>query len=145
MDQISLIVMKDKEGMENVQIIINGENLIDLLKRVEIQYDKSIAGQYIGLSPEVVFSPSSHFLGITHEDLDYHDGKSAILMCECGVAGCWDFIVKITISDETVIWSDFEQPHRGSESVSGYWNYLSLNPFVFDRRQYESQLTKVNL
>lgn len=145
MDQISLNVLKTKEGMENVQIIINDENLIEVLKRIEIQYDKKIAGQYIGLLPEVVFSPSRHFLGITNENLDYHDDKSAILICECGVAGCWDFIVKITISDETVTWSDFEQPHRGPESASGYWNYKSLIPFVFDRRQYESQLTKINL
>ena len=94
MDQLSLKIEKDSEGNKNVQIIINGENLIDILKRIEMQYDQSIAGEYKGLPPEIVFYPSKHFLGITHEDLDYHDDKSAILICECGVPGCWDFLVK---------------------------------------------------
>lgn len=140
MDQLSLKIVKDDEGKENVQININGENLIEIIKRVEIQYDKSIAGEYKGLPPEIVFYPSKHLLGITHQDLDYHDDKSPILICECGVAGCWDLIVKISLSDQTVTWSEFEQPHRGPESAGGYWNYKSLRPFVFDRKQYEAEL-----
>ncbi|HJV16177.1 MAG TPA: hypothetical protein VJ546_02125 [Bacillales bacterium] len=145
MDQISLKIDKDNEGKENVQIFINGVSIIDILKRIEFQYDKSIAGQYKGLPPEIVFYPSKHFIGLTHEELDYHDDKSAILICECGCAGCWDFIVKISITDQTVTWSEFEQPHRGPESASGHWNYEGLLPFVFDRKQYESELKNKGL
>ena len=140
MDLISFKIDKDDVGNDHVQIIINGENFIDMLKRTELQYDKSIAGQYKGLPAEMVFSPSKHLLGKVHVDLDYHDDKTAILICECGCAGCWDFVVKISISEKTVTWSEFEQPHRSSDSVSGHWHYDSLRPFIFDRKQYEAEL-----
>lgn len=140
MDQLTLKLEKDSEGYENVQIYINGKNLISILKRIESQYDKKIAGQYKGLPPEIVYSPSTHLLGVSNQDLDYHDDKSVLLICECGVAGCWDFVVKISTTDEVVSWSEFEQSHRGPESVSGHWKYDELSPFVFNRKQYESAL-----
>jgi hypothetical protein len=61
---------------------------------------------------------------------------------KCGVIECWSFVAKITVNEEMVTWSDFEQPHRGPESVGGYWNYNQLVPFVFDRKQYEEALKK---
>jgi hypothetical protein len=41
-------------------------------------------------------------------------------------------LARVTTTPETVVWSDFEQPHR-----RGRWDYAQLGPFTFDRRQYE--------
>ncbi|MFS0861090.1 hypothetical protein [Fredinandcohnia sp. 179-A 10B2 NHS] len=142
MDRLSLKIEKNSEGFENVHLYINGENLIELIKRIELEYDASIAGDYQGLPPAFVFSPSNHFFGKAQEELDYLEDKTVILLCECGIAGCWDFNVKIVFPDNTVTWSDFEQPHRGPKSAGGHWQYSSLGPFVFDRKQYESVFKK---
>ncbi|MED4729387.1 hypothetical protein P9597_14765 [Aneurinibacillus migulanus] len=37
---------------------------------------------------------------------------------------------------------EFEQPHRSIDSAGGYWSYDKLKPFVFDRKQYEAELSK---
>lgn len=38
--------------------------------------------------------------------------------------------------------SEFEQKQRGPKSAGGHWKYESLSPFVFDRKQYESELNR---
>lgn len=48
--------------------------------------------------------------------------------------GCWPFRVGIRLREDVVIWDDFQQPHRPS------WDYVGLRPFVFDRREYVSEL-----
>jgi len=35
-----------------------------------------------------------------------------VLGCTCGITECWFLLVRITVLDEVVIWSDFEQVHR---------------------------------
>jgi hypothetical protein len=140
LDKIKLIV-KTNDGHDYVDIYINDKRLVEILKEIELQYNANIAGGYKGLPTNVVFLPSRHFLDKPHQWYDY-DGKVSVLECECGCAGCWDFNVKITLEDDKVIWSDFEQPHRGVNSAGGYWNYDKLEPFVFDRKQYEAELSK---
>lgn len=43
------------------------------------------------------------------------------------------------VSEDTVVWSDFEQHHRKN------WRYDSFGPFVFDRGQYEAALSEIVL
>jgi hypothetical protein len=141
MNRIEFVV-KNNDDVEFVDIFIDGVNLVEILKEHESPFAGRIAGDYMGLPPEIVFLPSRHFLGEPVYELDFYEGKSAILGCKCGVIECWPFVAKITVNEEMVTWSDFEQPHRGPESAGGYWNYNQLGPFVFDRKQYEEALKK---
>ena len=118
-------------------IVIDGVRLIDLLRRVEAapaaaEGSPDLAGEYASLSARTTFFPSRHFLGDTRPLLT-RDGKTVLLICTCGCEGCWDFVGRITVTDRTVTWDEFEQVHRD-------WDYAALGTFVFDRRQYEAEL-----
>lgn len=72
------------------------------------------------------------------------DGNAVLLMqCECGEVGCWPLLAKLEVTDTTVTWSDFQQPHRGPQSPAGWWRYDNLGPFSFDRVQYEAALARM--
>jgi hypothetical protein len=126
-----------------VNIVVNGRNLVDILRELELPFaaregNLDLAGSYVGLPPEEIFLPSSRLLGdpAIYYDYDYLDGKIAILGCGCGEVDCWPFRVRVTLREDAVIWSDFEQPHRRE------WRYDELLPFVFDRTQYLSALSQ---
>lgn len=158
MDSIRLTVSRQltegdgREPHEVVDIFINGRDLRDMVREIEQPFaDREKhpvpAGQYIGLRPEVIFLPSRHLLG----DPDYrhdaficeeHQDKIVIYECgQCGYSGCWPLQVRITASEETITWSDFEQPHR-CPSEGNAWTYDSFGPFVFEREQYVAQLIR---
>lgn len=140
MDRLRLMIeVSEYQGSEIVHLYINDRNFIEMLKEYEAPFAGNIAGEYEGLCPDHVFLPSRHLLGEPIELLEY-DGKAAVLECECGCPGCWPFLVKITVEEDIVMWSDFEQPHRGPESAGGHWKYDKFGPFIFDRKQYESEL-----
>lgn len=149
MDNFKLKISRSKNNekypLDIVDILINEKNLIDILKGIEFPYANSeghpqIAGGYMGLPAEDVFFPSEHFLGKPDSQYDY-DGKVSVLECTCGNAGCWPFILKITVEEDRIIWSEFEQIYRGADST-GEWKYDKLKPFIFERKQYEDELRK---
>jgi hypothetical protein len=140
MNDIKMVVARctgRSEEYQPVDIFLDGKRLIDQLRQVEALYAEQegspdLAGQYHSLSVRTTFFPSRHFLGEPCPILQ-HEGKTAILICTCGCEGCWDFVCKIIVSEQTVTWSDFEQIHRN-------WDYSTLGEFVFDRTQYENEL-----
>ena len=67
----------------------------------------------------------------------YENGKSLLLTCKCGFEGCWDLEAKVILTDELVVWKDFENSHREN------WPYHELGVFHFSRKQYEEQLEKI--
>ena len=148
MDTIHLEVRKatneDSGGQHSeVAIFINDRDLIDILREIEMPFairegHTDIAGDYAGLPPEAVFLPSRYLLGESY-DGSYVD-KVTVLECTCGNPDCWPFLVRITVQDDRIIWSDFEQPHRARRDVFSRWSYDQLKPFVFDRAQYEAEL-----
>lgn len=127
-------------SVDAVAAFVNGRNLVDILREVELPFatregKPDLAGSYVGLPPEEIFLPSLRLLGEPATYYDYFDGKIAVLGCVCGEVGCWPFLVRITIRDDVVLWSDFEQPHRA-------WRYDEMRPFVFDLAQYLSALDR---
>jgi hypothetical protein len=130
------------EPVDLVNILINGRNLIDFIRAVELTFDQCkqyppLAGSYIGIQAD---SFSDCYL----RGLD-GSGKKALLL-QCGGFddfGCWPLLAKVTVENNTVIWSDFEQPHRGPSSPGGHWVY-NLK-FVFDRKQYETELSRCGI
>jgi hypothetical protein len=142
--QIQVLKLADEESIgqaEETVILVNGRDLVDILHEYELpmavrEGSPSIAGGYMGLPPEYVLPPSKHFLGEPDRDMYDIHGKVQVLECECGEPGCWPFLVKITVGEDRVTWSDFEQPHRREDHPGGGWSYSGLGPFTFDREQY---------
>jgi hypothetical protein len=145
MDTINLAVESaGAEATGAVVIYINGRNLVELVREVELPFaahegHPDMAGQYLGLPPFELLLPSRHLLG-EPAPLYESRGKTQVLACECGEAGCWPLFVRIRLGDNTVTWSDFEQPHRSSRSAASHWKYDQLGPFTFDRQQYEAAI-----
>ncbi|HZT42143.1 MAG TPA: hypothetical protein VFA07_08130 [Chthonomonadaceae bacterium] len=141
MDTIDIVIRKYniRRQCEVAEIYINGVNLIDLVAAVERPFATAeghpeLAGQYQGLPADLAFLPSTYLLEGEYE-------KTALLVCSCGAVGCWPMEAKITVQEDVVIWSDFEQPHRGPDSHQ-HWRYDDFGPFVFDRQQYLSSLAE---
>ncbi len=118
---------------------VDGRQLLELIADAERPFATTEgAGEYTSPPPSVALAPSRHLLGEPAGDgwgEECDDGKIAIGGCECGVIGCWPLLVRIETRPDVVVWSDFENPFRGST-----WDWSSVGPFVFARGQYEQEL-----
>lgn len=146
MDRILFRKQPNDDGVNELRIVINGRDLIELVREVELPFarregNKSIAGSYAGLiGDERLLPPSKHFLGEPSQRGYCYDDKVMVLGCDCGIAGCWPLICRITADETSVVWSDFEQPHRSSGRALPAWEYAALGPFEFEREEYEAAL-----
>lgn len=123
--------------------VIDGVRLPDFLKPIETPFAQKeghveMAGSYDGVPIDQLGSPDQYLMGQIKAPKS--ESKISLLECGCGCEGCWPFVVKVTVSDDIVIWSDFEQPHRSKTSVAGFWDYSQIPPFKFERRQYEQAI-----
>lgn len=141
-------------GFQQIEMLINGVPLIELVREVELPYAEeefdqrtadgegiddlgsrgALAGDYHYLPPSIALPPSQNFFGepynhglLTESD-DPVNLKSVILSCTCGVTECWFLMANITLKEKLVVWDNFQQFHRD-------WAY-TLGPLVFDREQY---------
>lgn len=135
--------------VDAVDVFVDDRNLVELLREIELPFavregKPGLAGSYAGLPPEEVFLPSPRLFGEPTTDYDHEgtEGKISVLGCVCGEPSCWPFQVKIALRDDVVIWSDFEQPHRSVSDGTNLWSYDGLRPFLFDRAQYLSALSR---
>ena len=133
-------------GFQPIDIYIDGRFLVDIIREVETPFFAAedsdtggfVAGGYLSLSRLDSYLPSRNLLGepFQHyfdiEPDNIHYGKSILLGCTCGITECWFLVAQITLTATTVQWSRIGQFHRNCE--------YDLE-FVFDRQQYESQLT----
>jgi hypothetical protein len=124
---------------------IDGRSFIEMVREFETSYAESegsphIAGAYMGIAARSHLPPSQHFWGIG-ERQGLEVPMTDILWCgDCGEPGCWPLRARITIDDDRVVWSDFEQPHRSTGAQTKRWIYDGFGPFVFDRHQYDLSL-----
>ena len=117
------------ESFKTVDIYINGVSFVESLKIYEKPFAGKLAGGYSGID-------NYEFDHVKKGIPIMEDGKFDILTCDCGELGCWSFEAKITESDDSIIWSDFEQPRRD-------WDYSNFGPFVFDKDDYKEKMSKV--
>lgn len=87
----------------------------------------------------VVSLPFDHLLGgpdgwDSPEDQSVDDGRVAIAACGCGEVGCAALVVRVTVKDDEVIWSDFGV--RRDERILG-------RVFRFNPGQYCATLDRV--
>ena len=136
---LRLEIYVDDWSRRVVRVIVDDVDLAELAQAVEQPFavaegHPANAGSYGGLPVEDVARPSRRFWG---HDPFYGEtrGKVALLGCGgCGEEGCWPLAVRVALSADIVMWSDFEQPHRPQ------WNLSTLGPFVFARAQYEAAI-----
>lgn len=121
-------------------LFVNGIKLADVVAAIEGPFAEGegkpgIAGSYSGLAPfQLDGTLAHHFMGSLESHLGCGpEGKSVMLDCECGSPGCWSLMAAVTVTDDEVTWTDFEQVHRRD------WDYGQL-AFVFERGQYEAAL-----
>jgi hypothetical protein len=57
-----------------------------------------------------------------------------LLGCECGEWGCLPLLATMTVLDDAVRWSDFEQPQQVEGDYSGF------GPFQFGREEHEHEI-----
>ncbi|WP_298103008.1 hypothetical protein [uncultured Campylobacter sp.] len=126
------------EGLTEVVVTINGEPLLELIKRREQGFaakegQASIAGGYAYLS---LIDFEELFLRAALEaDLAQDERDVVLLGCPCGIWSCWYLALKIKFETETVKLYDFTNPRRKN------WRY-GLE-FKFDRVSFVSEISKI--
>ncbi|WP_426624937.1 hypothetical protein ACPPVW_02290 [Leifsonia sp. McL0607] len=110
---------------------IDGVALTEIVAKFETGFDDSPVGGYGGIVPQAFrFGDlSKYYLGLEEEQWPA-PGEAWLLGCECGEAGCWPLQTRIAVTDTTVVWSGFSQPHRKQR------DYAAFGPFEFNRAQY---------
>ncbi len=92
-----------------------------------------MAERFYGIDVELVAPPSSHLLGAPSY---VEDGLPVILDGGCLVAGCCGVMVRVTINERTVVWSNFFA--RGQPDIPADLK------FTYDRNEYERALSSVS-
>lgn len=127
---------------EVVDISVDEKPLAEIMKAHEMPFAEAeghpeLAGDYHAMNI-VAQSLEEYFLGCERDAWWGDDeNKTLLLGCSCGETGCWPLLCKITVEEEKVIWSGFEQWHRCTE-----WDYSNVG-FVFDKQQYINALEKI--
>ena len=126
------------EGLTEVVVAINGEPLLELIKRREQSFavkngQGCIAGDYAYLN---LIDFEELFLRAALEaDLAQDERDVVLLGCPCGIWSCWYLALKIKFETETVKLYEFKNPRRKN------WRY-GLE-FKFDRVSFVSEISKI--
>ena len=142
LNELALEICDGPYGGPSLKILIDGVDLIERVRRVEVDYDVKVAGKYAG-PPTRVLPPCELFYGQIPEGVGWLssatiEGTVPILGCTCGTEGCWPLHVAIEVDDagNRVTWSEFTNPFRRS------WTYQGLVPFSFRLDQYQQALER---
>jgi hypothetical protein len=127
-----------------LEIFVNDTSLVDLIGELERPAAASkghpdLAGSYSGMHlGQISELAPDHFMGGESSHLECGPENKTVLLADkgCGEPGCWPLMARVEVADDTVTWTDFEQPHREN------WNYGGFS-LAFDRRQYEDALKSV--
>ncbi|MFD0740740.1 hypothetical protein ACFQ1L_01260 [Phytohabitans flavus] len=129
-----LIRVRDDLNVHEVVPAVDGALLTDLVDVFELAAGMQPAGAaYGGLIPAFFrFGPlDKHFHGRSTSTMG---PKTPLLGCECGEWGCWPLTARIAVTERSVTWDAFEQPHRPTRDYAGF------GPFRFERRRYDAAL-----
>ncbi len=115
---------------KELHILINGKSLIDLVRPVELPFaeregEPERAGRYGWLSD------------VECEIQRLQTEECTVVGCNCGIPDCWPLTTRVSLAEDIVCWSRFQNWHRVKGCVSE-WDHSALGPFVFDRHQYEA-------
>ena len=128
----------DGRSLTEVAVAINGEPLLELIRRREQSFaakdgQASIAGSYAYLS---LIDFEELFLRVALEaDLAQDERDVVLLGCPCGIWSCWYLSLKIKFEADTVKFAEFKNLRRKD------WRY-GLE-FKFDRVSFVSEISKI--
>ena len=136
-----------------VNIYINGQDLIDIVTRVEQKSwdgNKNTRSSYIGFEVDQFHQFHDEMLGKKKRQF------SVILTCTCTYAECNCIMANMVFDTHTITWSAMKSPWLSGKTYSPFvseeealeegWqplDYSGLGPFVFERRQYLAALDAV--
>jgi hypothetical protein len=119
-----------------VHVFINGESFAELVRGAELPHAREearernaaggtqisaddLAGGYLPMTTAILLpsrvlldEPEDLSKGFRLEAGDERRGKATLFGCTCGISECWFLQARITMTDETVTWSEFGQFHR---------------------------------
>lgn len=118
-------------------IYINEKSYIEMIAEDEMNngFSESFCGSYVGLFPRYILLPEGkEFIDIKSNLTMDEDGRVHTLACAlCGISECWTVRARITVTDETVTWSEIG--HKEGR----------LGPFTFNKEQYLKALDYGNV
>lgn len=145
MDHIELQLGISQYGYKTLEISINGQSLIELVRKVEqpfadLEGRPHAAGEYDWIA------------GIACELFDTTVQEVTVLGCTCGEADCWPLLCKVERLPGQIRWYGFYNPCRTVETVAQLddpahrrivpWDYKGMG-FVFDPSQYDAAFAEL--
>lgn len=128
----------DGQSFTEVTVAINGEPLLELIRRCEQSFaakdgQASIAGSYTYL--RLIDFEELFLRAALEADLAQDERDVVLLGCPCGIWSCRYLALKIKFETETVKLYEFKNPRRKD------WRY-GLE-FKFDRVSFVSEISKI--
>lgn len=125
-----------------VGIWIDGENLIDHIRQLEVPWWTGIGspqpdGQYVWVPARTALLPRRHLLG--EPAVPWCGEFSPVVVCNCGEYACRCYAVKIELLPEWVLWSAWAEVPQEEARLTGL-----LGSLAFDRNQYEAELIRAS-
>lgn len=124
-----------------VSVFINGENLVEQIKKYELPFaikegHLAIAGSYSAMYVK-------DFLHWHYSDWPGNNQHVILTCADCGEVGCWPLLVSVTETENSVMWNNFGQPHRGKNSTASFWDYSTFPTYNFSKENYQSEMNKL--
>lgn len=155
-DELKLEKFTGSDGRDYARIIINGRELIDLVKEIELPIaekngNPESAGVYSYLPAEVLFEPSFHLYRKQSPKYDYNkikyynsksEDKLPILESPDNDGRDWALFVYIRMHSSDIEWVNFEKVYKEQTKADPDLQYKGLGPFVFDRNNYWDEKVK---
>lgn len=121
---------------KQLHIFINGQSLTDLVRSVELPFAElegcpDLAGQYDWL------------VDMYYEIQHLRTEDCMVLGCNCGIPDCWPLTVRVSMADDIVCWSHFQNWHC-IKGCAHEWDHSASGPFVFDHQQYEAEVKNLS-
>jgi hypothetical protein len=128
----------DGQSFTEVTVAINGEPLLELIRRCEQSFaakdgQASIAGSYTYL--RLIDFEELFLRAALEADLAQDERDVVLLGCPCGIWSCWYLALRVKFEADTVKFAEFKNPRRRD------WRY-GLE-FKFDRASFVGEIPKI--
>jgi hypothetical protein len=115
--------------------VVDGRSFVDVVTEYEEGHGWEGAGIHEGLVlGKEDFRDLPQYLLHGRSLLQFGTTAGTVLLgCSCGIVDDGPFLAQVLVTDEQVTWHEFKNPMADGLDC----DYSDLDPFVFDRGQYE--------
>ena len=121
--------------------LINQVPLLDIIEKYERQSAESMGHEYNGPGYEYQCSINL-YCQLMEKSSCASSNEPALMICTCLEEGCWPFLVTITETDESVVWSRFHNHHM-TNGKGKNWDYSCFPTYTFEKKAYDIALGKL--